>query len=243
MENGSPLSDVLVWWTVPAPKPHPWDSEVIDSEEADLLREKLAHASGGVQVSLGKDIVGVAGCVRFRRASNTFRGFCELERMTDGKDYLELGKGSSSEILIVAKRDCFLAFLCRAWARNAAVSGVRPLLAHGACPFAEKGAVPLSSDAEIASHYLELLLGRGSKDKCPLAANYLQSVGRDMPLSEQPYWSSVLAGLCEPSESVLKILQTLDVPASPVPVDVREDMSLGVAQKVLELVKLTGLDL
>jgi len=237
--------DVLVWWTVPAPKPHPWDSEVIDSEEdRDLLRARLQQVDGtGVHVSMGKDVLGVAGCILLSHGYDLFRGLCQMESLNEGKDYTDL-KSTDTPPQILVKQDLFAALLCRAWARRAAVSKVRPLLQDSlACPFAEESRIELRSDSDISDHYYELLLGRGPKEKCPLAEKYLQGVARDMRLSEQPYFQSVLAGRCDPNDSILSILKMLDVPDALVPLDVRQELALGVACKVLELIQVTGLDL
>jgi len=256
-EDKSP--DVILCWMVTASEgdTQPPESEVLFDigDQRDVMRARLAGLQSGsaaprLFVGLGKDVWGVSGCLRCSGGLQIFRGLCQLDSLEDGEAFLDLGAplgcSEEKEVLLLVKQDVFSAFLCRAWARESACASVRRLLNEGSiCPLSQEGPVHLSSDEEMAHHYLELLLGRGAKDKCPLAEKYLQGVARDMQLSQQPYFQSSLQGRfgVKSEDSVLSILQMFDKTGSSVPRNVREDLALGVAVKVLELVHVMGLEL
>eukprot|EP00441_Pelagodinium_beii_P022218 CAMPEP_0197675784 /NCGR_PEP_ID=MMETSP1338-20131121/85595_1 /TAXON_ID=43686 ORGANISM="Pelagodinium beii, Strain RCC1491" /NCGR_SAMPLE_ID=MMETSP1338 /ASSEMBLY_ACC=CAM_ASM_000754 /LENGTH=251 /DNA_ID=CAMNT_0043256377 /DNA_START=19 /DNA_END=774 /DNA_ORIENTATION=+ len=243
--------DVVLCWMVRAPDDADPVSEVLSVDQKSEMRERVAGIRDDAPpprlfVTLGKDIWGLAGSLHCSCGLDILRGLCQLEGLTDGEDFLDFSSTGSRENLMLVKQDLFLAFLSRAWAREKAFSAVRPLLNEdGTCPFSQASPVHLGFDEAIAVHYLELMLGRGTQDKCPLAMKYLQGIARDMQLSQQPYFRAVLEdrfGL-KADDSVLGVLQALDVPDSKVPRNIREDLALGVAVKALELVQVMGLDL
>merc|ERR1719419_484848 len=129
----------------------------------------------------------------------------------DGRDYLALGREESlGAEVVLAREELFCAFLCRLWARERLFSTVQPLLAPGGvCPFDTQKRLALGSAATAAEHYLELLLGRGTRERCPQAGKYLQGVAREMQLQRQPYLCSALEGhgSLRPEESVLTALE------------------------------------
>jgi len=244
--------DVVLCWmvTVPEGAETPSDSEVLSPDQKGVMRERLAGIRDDgppprLFVTLGKDVWGLAGSLHCSGGLQIFRGICGLEALSDGEAFVDLSESTARENLMLVKQDLFVAFLSRAWAREEAFKGVRPLLNDGACPFSQGSPVHLSFDEAIGVHYLELLLARGTQEKCPLATKYLQGVARDMQLSQQPYFSSVLEGRfgLTSDDSVLSVLQALDLPDTKVPRNIREDLALGVAVKVLELVQVMGLDL
>merc|ERR1712072_148559 len=148
---------------------------------------------------------------------------------------MNLGKDASSgsSSLVLMKQPLFMAFLCRAWARNSVMDDIRPLVGdEEACPFDTGGEVLLNSDEVIANHYLELLLGRGAQEACPQAEKYLQGIARDMQLSQQPYICSVLQarGNFKAEESVLSVVKKLDEKKD-LPRDLQEDLALAIAVK------------
>eukprot|EP00933_Yihiella_yeosuensis_P016175 TRINITY_DN13918_c1_g1_i1.p1 TRINITY_DN13918_c1_g1~~TRINITY_DN13918_c1_g1_i1.p1 ORF type:complete len:248 (-),score=68.05 TRINITY_DN13918_c1_g1_i1:297-1040(-) len=246
----SKSADVILCWTVKAPEgaEKPAEKDVLSDTKA--MKDKLKCIKKGevpekMFVSFDEEVWGVAGSVKASGGLNIFKSLCKLEGLTDGKDFFDVGEQDGSHLTVV-KQDLLTAFLCRSSAREGACSTVRPLLADGkSCPFSQSGKIDLSTDEAICNHYLELLLGRGARDKCPLAEKYLQGVARDTQLSQQPYYRAVLEGRFDikAEDSVLSVLQKLDKKDSPVPKDLREDMALGVATKVLELVQVMGLDL
>lgn len=222
-------------------------------ESRDIMRKwTVAFSSTQHPTPLFVDLdgatFGLAGTIRCKHGSNIFYGLCALEDQEDGKDYLNLGMDSAfgqAEVVLV-KQELFCAFLCRAWARQNLFEAVRPNLHSGrVCPFDASGQLVLDSDEAAAYHYLELLLGRGQKSKCPQAEKYLQGVARDMMINQLPYLCAVLEdrGTVKPEDSVLSILTALDGGAVEIPRDYQEDLALAVAAKALELVQVMGLDL
>mmetsp|Transcript_102217 Transcript_102217/g.218850 ORF Transcript_102217/g.218850 Transcript_102217/m.218850 type:complete len:253 (-) Transcript_102217:45-803(-) len=252
MAVAAECQDVVLGWMVTAPKgaPEPPPGEVLhDIGEARMeMRRRAAALGSGGRLFVGLDGAtwGVVSTLRCASGLGLFRGFCALEGLEDGKDYLALGAQGAAAELVLVKEAVFCSFLCRLWAREQLGSAVRPLLVAGeACPFDASGSVHLTSDEAAAEHYLELLLGRGRKDLCPQAGQYLQGVARDMTLRQQPYLSAVLEGRCklQGDSSVLAILERLDGGSADIPRDYQEDLALAVAAKALELVSVLGLDL
>lgn len=253
--------DVILGWMVTAPanaKGTPTSEVYYDiGDQRTVMREKtLAFCSDTASrpsplfVDLDDVTWGLVGTVCCRQGWALFQGLCELEGQEDGTDYLALGIDETlcAEVVLL-KRELLCAFLCRLSARQALFSAVQPLLAPGnVCPFDESGSVVLTSEAAAAEHYLELLLGRGPRERCPRAAPYLQGVARDLTLRQVPYLVAALEDRAKlrPEDSALAALETLDgcpTLISGVPRDFQEDLALAVAAKALELVQALGLDL
>lgn len=253
--------DLILIWMVSAPPDYELpQSEVVFDGQAGLaqVREKLRthfrslKVGGPVPrtfVDLGRNTWGVTGSLRCTEGLSTFKGMCKLDGSEDGQAYVDLGLtdlADGSEHVVLLPQQIFCAFLCRAWARENALNTVRPLLGEGrTCPFSHQSPVKLDTDEAMAEHYFELLMSRGPKDKCPLAEKYLQGVAREMQLSQQSYFRSLLEGRfgLRADDSVLHVLQTLDKLEKEVPRDLCQDLSSGVAGKVLELVQVMGLNL
>jgi len=253
--------DLILGWLVPQPAGSP------DPKPGDLLRagdagdeqemKQLAYAitrgeeTPPLLITFGNEHWGFVSSIRVKQGVPLFEGFCKLEGLQEKVDYINLGKesASASASLALMKQSAFMAFLCRAWARNDVMDSIRPLVGdEEACPFDTSGDVLLNSDNVIANHYLELLLGRGPKESCPQAEKYLQGIARDMPLNEQPYVCAVLeaSGGFKSDESVLSVVKSLDekkAAGAPLPGDLAEDLALCVAVKALQLVEAVGLDL
>jgi len=252
-------SDLILIWMVAAPADYQLPaSEVVfdgqDSSAREKIRGQLASLKVGgpvprLFVDLGKSTWGVTGSLRCKEGLSIFKGMCKLDTSEDGQAYIDLGStnlADGSEHVVLLPQQMFCAFLCRAWARENALNTVRPLLGEGrTCPFSHQSPVQLNSDEAMAEHYFELLMSRGPKEKCPLAEKYLQGVAREMQLSQQAYFKSLLEGRfgLKAEDSVLHVLQTLDKLGNEVPKDLSQDLSSGVAGKVLELVQVMGLDL
>lgn len=249
--------DVILGWMVTAPEgaPDPSPDDVLCDigDQRTEMRQRTAAICRGAQspplfVDMDGVTWGVAGAIRCERGLELFQGLCKLEGQEDGTDYFSLGPDADlgpAEVVLLT-HDLFSAFLCRAWARQNLFEKVRPLLGTGhACPFDVQGQVVLQTDGAAGFHYLELLLGRGRRDRCPQAEKYLQGVARDMTLQQQPYLRSVLEGRAtvRPEDSVLSILERLNGSPSEVPRDFQEDLALAVAARALELVQVLGLDL
>merc|ERR1711972_224241 len=109
---------------------------------------------------------GLVSSIVVKSGSKLFENFCKFETLQDKVDYVNLGKDMSSPVsMALIKQLLFMAFLCRAWARNRVMDDMRPLVGdEEACPFDTSGEVLLNSDTVIAQHYLELLLGRGAQE-------------------------------------------------------------------------------
>lgn len=237
--------------------PKPADLHVVGDkvQEQEIKQLAFSASRGGkirpLLVTLGSENWGFVSCVQVKSGLFLFDGFCKLEGLQDKVDYVNLGKDkdSGSATLVLVKQTFFMAFLCRAWARNSLMDSIRPLVGdEEACPFDPAGQILLNSDSVIATHYLELLLGRGAKEACPQAEKYLQGIARDMTLSQQPYQCSVLEafGGFKGDDSVLSVVKSLDEKAkegTKLPADLAEDLALVVAVKALELVDAVGLDL
>jgi len=248
--------DLILGWLVPQPagSPDPKPGDLLragDAGDEQEMKQLAFAASRGEQtppllVTMGSENWGYVSSIRVKSGLALFEGFCKFEGIQDKVDYINLGKDMSSpDNLALIKQSFFMAFLCRAWARNSVMDEVRPLVGdEEACPFDTGGEVLLNSDLVIANHYLELLLGRGPQAACPQAEKYLQGIARDMPLSEQPYACAVLQAKhgFKPEDSVLNVLKSLDEKKS-VPRDMSEDMALVIAVKALQLVEAVGLDL
>lgn len=246
--------DVILGWLVPAPDGHSGgplagvgSGLALDGAVGGLAG--LLRSRGGVGSALALDgaVQGLAGLLRSRGGWPLFQGFIELEGLEEGRDYLGLGheEALAGEVVLL-KQELFTAFLCRLWARERACEAVRLLLAEGSCcPFdVSLQPVELGSGEAIASHYLELVLGRGRKASCPQAEKYLQGVARDMTLEQQPYLCSILMGRgnLRATDTVLSIFLSLGGQGD-IPLDLLEDLALAVAAKALELVQVLGLDL
>lgn len=216
-----------------------------DEEKAELRKrlDGLVHGKHSrVFVGLEDQTFGVAGGLRCSHPQ-LFHSLCAFEAWKEGKDWLGLGK--DEEEIVLVKQEIFWATLCRSLARQKAWEALRPFLGDdGTCLFAQGEPVAIGSPETAGPHYLELILGRGPQDKCPLAEQYLQGVSRDMPLSQVPYYCAVLEGRVNlgGGDSVLTVLQRLDADDS-VPLDLREDLALVVARHALELVQALGFDL
>jgi len=229
--------------------------DVLDDAAREKMRSQFAQhvVDGGSASPLFVFMAGVtwglAGTFRCAGGVDMFHGLSTLEGMEEGRDFIGLGADASlgdGDIVLVTQELC-MAYLCRMWARVRAYEVVRPLLSEaGGCPFNMGGAkLRLGSDEEIADHYLELMLGRGQKDACPKAEQYLQGVARDMQLNKLPYLSRVLEGRAGigADDSVLSILKKLESSSCGIPRDVQEDLALAVTAQALELVQVLGLDL
>lgn len=250
------VADVLLCWLVPKPAgaPEPEAAQVLGLGDTVELKRRVAEQaqqtiSAPLFVTLDGATWGLAGTYRCAEGLSLFQGLCQLGGLREGKDFARLGSSEAlaGGELVLLKQEFFTVFLCRAWARGRAYEAVRPLLAEaGGCPFNEKQAeLQLDSGEEIATHYLELLLGRGCKESCPKAEKYLQGVARDLTLDQQPYLSSVLGGLAmvKSGDSVLSILTEPRGAGAEIPRDYQEDLALAVAAKALELVEVLGMDL
>lgn len=246
--------DLVLGWLVPQPAGSQVAAGELVTDEQEMKKMTYAAKRGektpALLITLGSENWGLVSSVRIKSGALLFEGFCKLEGLQDKVDYINLGKGASStsESLVLMKQSCFMAFLCRAWARNNVMDNIRPLVGdEEACPFDTGGEVLLNSDTVIANHYLELLLGRGTKDACPQAEKYLQGIARDMQLSQEPYMCAVLAANgFKAEESVLSVVKSLDEKkgtGTALPHDLSEDLALVVAVKALELVDAVGLDL
>lgn len=253
--------DLILIWMVPAPADHELpESDIVFDGQAGLaqVREKLRTHLHSLKVGetvprtfvdLGKKTWGVTGSLICKEGLSIFKGLCKLDGSEDGQAYVDLGLtdlADGSEHVALVPQQMFCAFLCRAWARENALSTVRPLLGEGrTCPFSHQSPLRLDTDEAMAEHYFKLLMSRGPNDKCPLAEKYLQGVAREMQLSQQSYFRSLLEGRfgLKADDSVLHVLQTLDKLEKEVPRDLCQDLSSGVAGKVLELVQVMGLNL
>jgi len=250
--------DVVLGWLVTAPEGAPAADpgrvlcDIGDQREEMRRRaaEICADAAGQLPslfVELGDEVWGLAGTLRCKEGVGLFRGLCSLEGQQDGEDYFDLGREDAlGADVVLLKQELLCAFLCRARARQVLFGAVQPLLGPGeSCPFDAGAQLVLDSPAAAAEHYLELLLGRGPKERCPKACQYLQGVARDLPLARQPYLCSALEGRAglTPDDSTLAILERLDGAGAEVPRDFRADLALAVAAKALELVQVLGLDL
>lgn len=262
MGDETPTSFLLGWLVAP---PEEWSAEelaegtpVYDSAKVSSDAELRQLIGAGqeappVLLKLSSSMWGLAGTMLCARGLPLFEELCAVEGLEDRIDYWKLAKGSDgpADRIVLVKQDLFVAFLCRAQVRQRLLATVRPLLGGegNTCLFDQSGTLaPLASDEVLARHYLELLLGRGTKSECPQAEQYLQGIARDMMLDQLPYHCAVLgrqAG-CRPEETVLNVLTKLDAEADaggPVAVDLLEDLALAVAAKALELVSVLGLDL
>lgn len=246
--------DIIMGWMITAPEGAPdlASSDICRLEQRQEMLSQACAMSRGQKtqplfVNLDAETWGLVSMARYKQGSGLFEGLCALEGLKDGKDYVALGADDmvGPEQIVLLKQDVFSAFLCRAWARKHLLDEVKPLLAAGAtCPFDEQKKLVLGSDEVIANHYLELLLGRGPKDRCPQAEKYLQGIARDMVLSEQPYLCTVLEGrrTITQDDTILNIILK-ELGGGGIPHDFLQDLALVVAVKALQLVQLLGLDL
>lgn len=237
--------------TAPAGVPEPMPEKVYRLDQRQQMREQLELFSHTERppffVRLGESVWGLVSTIRCKDCLILFGGFCKLEGLHDGVDFVRLdpaGKPNST-IVVLLKNDLYLAFLCRAWGRRHVAEKLKALLgADGTCPFDADHKCILASDDDIASHYLELLLGRGPRKACPQAKKYLQGIARDTTLSQLPHICEVLIPKrFQPDDSMLNVLLRLNGDSVEIPHDFQEDMAMFVASKTLELVEDLGLDL
>jgi len=258
-----PIARVLLGWLLPQPAgvAVPEAGEVLAAPatgnvagRAVLRQRTVARALQGdsappLFVTLDGVTRGLVGTFRCQEGLSLFQGLCRLEEQKDGRDFLSLGSDvelGGGEIVLL-RQELFTTFLCRLWARKEAYEAAWTLLAKSnGCPFNTSGSpIRLGTAEEVATHYLELLLGRGKKDACPQAEKVLQGCARDLQLEQHKYYCSVLEGRAkiQSDTSVLRILTSLDGSSADVPRDFQEDLALVVATKAIALVQALGLDL
>jgi len=257
MSAASP--DVVFGWLVPVPKDAPEpdkDKVLLDiGDTRDEMRRRTVefcntqHSIEPLHVDLSGDgdIWGLAGTLQCKSSMALFLGLCDAEGQEDGADFLTLGteKALGDAEVVLLKQELFCAIICRVWGRQFLYDAVKPLLVDNKCPFDVSGQIVIDSDEAVARHYLELLQGRGPKDKCPQAEKYLKGVARDLILHQQPCLCKMIAGrgTIGEDDSILNIFAALDEGKATIPQDQQGDLALAVAAKALELVQVLGLDL